>query len=234
MRNRKKIKASPPPALRPFIPWPKEHLHHRLFSPGGEGDGPGSDGMRVAFSPPQPFSAALPCFIEPCPGLQPFRNSTLLWSSPWPQLLQEIPPFCAMGPPQAAGGICSRWVLWGCRGSMLQAWKPSLCTERPSTWAQALLHSAMEGPSPSIQWDYTNMYQIAAFQQLNCVSRVGSILGASYLKSKAQRSWWITGVLSVSEGPSHLYSLPWSEEIQSCTFIDLIIFIHCIDCFFLG
>lgn len=92
MRNRKKIKASPPPALRPFIPWPKEHLHHRLFSPGGEGDGPGSDGMRVAFSPPQPFSAALPCFIEPCPGLQPFRNSTLLWSSPWPQLLQEIPP----------------------------------------------------------------------------------------------------------------------------------------------
>lgn len=136
-------------------------------------------------------------------------------------------PGCKWG--SAPGGFCR-----AAGGSMLQAWKPSLCTERPSTWAQVPLCRAMEGPSPSIQWGYTNMYQISAFQQVNCVSRVGSILGASNLNSKAQRSWWITGILSVSEGPSHLYSLPWSEEIQSCTFIDLIIFTHCIDRFFGG
>jgi len=50
MRNKEKIKASLPP--HPYIPWPKEYIHHRLLSPSGAGDGMGSDGMRVAFNPP--------------------------------------------------------------------------------------------------------------------------------------------------------------------------------------
>ena len=75
----------------------------------------------------------------------------LLWGSPWPQLLQEISPCCAVGPPKAAGGDLLQVGSVGLQGIHAASLESQPMHRETSTWAQALLHSAMEGPSPGIQ-----------------------------------------------------------------------------------
>lgn len=86
--------------------------------------------MEVVFVQPQslsvaPSSSHTLLLYWPCTGLQSFRNTMLLWGSPWLQLLQNMSSWCGVGPPFLVG-ICSRWALQGCSGIPAMGLEPPL------------------------------------------------------------------------------------------------------------